>query len=449
MIGYGLLNSKIQEFCLGGIINSFLNRSAIYLCYSYINYGIKNESDKEKIINSLYNIFIQEELRLSPRVFKNFETFKNGWEDKINPIAVSNKPEDLIFAYYIDDSTKKIIEVKYTDKGFDSSVPLAEDNFERYSDLIIKYILSANVAQDKDYDFSNKTIEQTKEDGKKNLKILFKNNFEEFYYGKYFGGSKQDIKPIKDWPKYYESVKKFVYDFFINIYNNVIDLSEDNFLEWWKASGNDFINSLSAFVSATSENNLNKTDDIQKIKLFKDVINKLKVAREKFPNFIDELDDAPIIAPYTLSGNEIIPTDISGKQIELKKSWTDFDSGGDIALKTLLEYFNTILQFYDKKITEFVGVNFIENTISDSIKEYIKFVILNNTSSDSLETTLNNMSIYFVEKNGYLKNINKIISFYKEKKLLSERSFYLRLLTEQINSLQTIKIDEYEKYIGI
>jgi len=46
MIGYSLLNSKIQELCLSGIINSFLNRSVIYLYCLYLNYELEDDNQK-------------------------------------------------------------------------------------------------------------------------------------------------------------------------------------------------------------------------------------------------------------------------------------------------------------------------------------------------------------------------------------------------------------------
>jgi hypothetical protein len=448
MIGYGLLNSKIQEFCLGGIINSFLNRSVIYLYPYYLYYDSKDEEGKKTIIKNLYDIFIQEELKLSSRLFKNFDTFKKEWEEKLDPKAFSES--DLIYAYYINQDTKKVVENIYDTKGFNTSLELSDEDFERYPDLIIKYILSANIAQDKDYNFASKTIEQVKSEGKENLKNLFRKVFEEFYYGDYFGGTKQKINPIQDWPKYYESIKLLVYDFFIDIYNNVIDTNDlaGYFQNWWDPTGNDFINSLSTFISSIDVNNINKTDDIQKLKLFNDAIEKFKKARQNVPNFIDELDDAPIIAPFETNQNIILPLDVNGKQIDLKKTWTEFDSDGEIAFKVFLDYLFSILNFYYNQLIKTAGSEFVLNTIFDKVNDYIKFVINNNSNSDSLDTTLNNLSIYFVEQKGYLKNINKIITFYKEKNILKERSYYLRLLTEQINSLQETKVDEYEKYIG-
>jgi len=453
MIGYGLLNSKIQEFCLGGIINSFLNRSVIYLYPCYINYGIKNNKEKQEIIDSLYDIFIQEEIRLSPRLFKNFETFKKEWEEKIDPKSFSEK--DITYAYYITDDTKRIVEAQYDSKGYNTSVTLTDNNFDKLPDIIMKYILSANVVQDKDYKFSSKNIEQTKTDGKENLKNLFKKVFEEYYYGIYFGGTKQKINPIQNWPKYYESIKTLVYGLFIYLYSNVIDKNDLSgvFQDWWNSGGNDFINSLSILLNAINPDNISQTDDVQKLKLFNNAIEKFKEARKNVPNFIDRLDNkTPTSDPYitTISDeNLIFPLDANEKPININLSWAEFEADGDIAFKKLLDYLWSVLDSYYMQVIKSAGNEFSLNTIFDKANDYIKFIIQNITPSDNVETTINNLSTYFVKQQGYLKNLNKILSFYKSKDLLKERSYYLRILTEQINSLQEQKVDEYEKYIGI
>ena len=43
----------------------------------------------------------------------------------------------------------------------------------------------------------------------------------------------------------------------------------------------------------------------------------------------------------------------------------------------------------------------------------------------------------------------KIFNFYKDKKLLEDRDYYLKLLNGQINSLQTTKVDGNEKYLTL
>ena len=64
-------------------------------------------------------------------------------------------------------------------------------------------------------------------------------------------------------------------------------------------------------------------------------------------------------------------------------------------------------------------------------------------------TTLKNISTYIEKYNGYTDSSSKIFNFYKDKKLLEDRDYYLKLLNGQINSLQTTKVDGNEKYLTL
>lgn len=127
MIGYGFLNSEVQKFAVKGIITSFLERSLVFVYPIYLYKS--GDSLPEKIINIMYDLFIQEEILLSS---ENGESQEN----------------------------------------------------------ILKYILSANVCKNKDYDFVNINNEQILEDGKKNLKEIFVETINLFFKDKIIEGIK-------------------------------------------------------------------------------------------------------------------------------------------------------------------------------------------------------------------------------------------------------------------
>lgn len=458
MLGYGLLNSKIQEFCLSGIINSFLNRSTIYLYPIYLNYESATDKDKENIINSLYNIFIQEELRLSPRLFNTFQDFKS-WEQKVEPKSTT--------LYYIDETTQNIVEVNYDENGLFTNNLIADKNYNNYPDLILKYILSSNVVSDKDYEFSKKLPNEIIEDGKNNLNKLFRKVFEQFYNSPYMNGGNLP-KGETDYEAYYQSFKNYVTDIWLYDYS-YIDFDSDS-QNWWEVAGLSFTQALQDITEylkeTASKTNINKNKEDKNFQnQLSSLLGKLKYAinyaKQKPLNFVD-LKGAGI-PDYDLSninlktsGKEITPLDAKGLPINLQSGPEFFDESGDLQLTRELEYLYTILEFYYKKLTNQLSIN---TNIVSNIKQYIK--ISQDYGSDSVNnegkvflyddeiTTLKNISTYIEKYNGYTDSSSKIFNFYKDKKLLEDRDYYLKLLNGQINSLQTTKVDGNEKYLTL
>lgn len=129
MIGYGFLNSEIQNFALRGIISSFLERSLIFLYPAFLYK--KDNILTEQVVDRIFNLFIQEEIFLS-------------------------SPEEA-----------------------------PQKN-------IVKYVLSSNVIKNKDYDFINNGNEKAIEDGKINLKDIFKETLNSFYKSEIVAKTKQN-----------------------------------------------------------------------------------------------------------------------------------------------------------------------------------------------------------------------------------------------------------------
>jgi hypothetical protein len=364
MLGYGLLNSKIQEFCLSGIINSFLNRSTIYLYPIYLNYESATDKDKENIINSLYNIFIQEELRLSPRLFNTFQDFKN-WEQKVEPKSTT--------LYYIDETTQNIVEVNYDENGLFTNNLIADKNYNNYPDLILKYILSSNVVSDKDYEFSKKLPNEIIEDGKNNLNKLFRKVFDQFYYSPYFSENSSDTKDFNNL-----SFKDFV---------------EFLLFPTMKKKPNSVEEYLSDPLAKAVAEGIYK-DYLKNPDPWKNGISRIKI--NVIPKIKQYIKDSQDYGSYTITKENI--------------------------------------KLYDDEKTTLKNI-----TIT---KENIKLY-------DDEKTTLKNISTYIEKYNGYVDNLYKIINFYKNKKLLEDRDYYLKLLNGQINSLQTTKVDGNEKYLTL
>lgn len=463
MIGYGLLNSKVQEFCLSGIINSFLNRSVLYLYCRYLNYDSKNETEKESIIDSLYEIFIQEELRLSPRLFKNFTEFKN-WETEVSPAST--------FLYYIDDNTENIVEVYYDKNGNYTNNTIEAKNYDSYPDVILKYILSSNVVFDKNYPFNLKSGEEVINDGKNNLKKLFKKVFEEFYNSSYFKSSEGGKKEEEiDYESYRDSIENQVTRVWNTAYDHV-DKAESPFSDWWDNGGETFTDKVRGIVQyldkISKENKQNQKSEKQNfINQLDSLIQTLQYVKNitydsKF-SYVDLSNDVKVVIPKKESSKEIVPLDAKGFPLSLKEASNFEDDDGDLNLRAILEYFIPILTFYYKKVT---GQLKLDQSISASIKNYIKsaqeYGVYPSENGinfyDDENTTLINLSNYYVKNKGYINGLYKItyvdgsvkpgiLQFYKSRKFLEDRTYYLKLLTGQINSLETIKIDEEESVL--
>lgn len=145
MLGYGLINSSVHEFCIRQLIINFFNRSSLHLLdyYAIIKYISSSpkilEKSGLKIIDDLFDLFLKEELLLSS--FTEIKASKDN--KKINIEKLQNEQENLY-----------------------------------------KYILSANIIQNKDYNYDLKNSSQVLEDGKNSLKIIFENIFKEFMNSK-------------------------------------------------------------------------------------------------------------------------------------------------------------------------------------------------------------------------------------------------------------------------
>lgn len=146
MIGYGLVNSAVHEICLNQIIVSFLSRSSIFLANFYLQNYIKQLSGllSTKQQEDLVNLFLEEEKYIA--IQKNKE----------NP----------------------------------------DPNFDK-EEIVYKYLLTANIISNKDYNYDLKTTEQVISDGKKALKNIF---FE--IYQKFLSSLNQDVGNILKLPDF-------------------------------------------------------------------------------------------------------------------------------------------------------------------------------------------------------------------------------------------------------
>ena len=146
MIGYGLVNSAVHEICLNQIIVSFLSRSSIFLANFYLQNYIRQLSGllSTKQQDDLVNLFLEEEKYIA--IQKNIE----------NP----------------------------------------DPNFNQ-EEIVYKYLLTANIISNKDYNYDLKTTEQVINDGK----IALKNIFFEIYQ-KFLSNLNQDVGNILKLPDF-------------------------------------------------------------------------------------------------------------------------------------------------------------------------------------------------------------------------------------------------------
>ena len=129
MIGYGLVNSAVHEICLNQIIVSFLSRSSIFLANFYLQSYIRQLSGllSTKQQDDLVNLFLEEEKYIA--IQKNIE----------NP----------------------------------------DPNFNQ-EEIVYKYLLTANIISNKDYNYDLKTTEQVINDGKIALNNIFFEIYQKF-----------------------------------------------------------------------------------------------------------------------------------------------------------------------------------------------------------------------------------------------------------------------------
>ena len=146
MIGYGLVNSAVHEICLNQIIVSFLSRSSIFLANFYLQSYIRQLSGllSTKQQDDLVNLFLEEEKYIA--IQKNIE----------NP----------------------------------------DPNFNQ-EEIVYKYLLTANIISNKDYNYDLKTTEQVINDGK----IALNNIFFEIYQ-KFLSNLNQNVGNILKLPDF-------------------------------------------------------------------------------------------------------------------------------------------------------------------------------------------------------------------------------------------------------
>jgi len=160
MIGYGLVNSAVHEVCLNQIIVSFLSRSSIFLANFYLENYIKQMSGllSSEQQDDLVNLFLEEEKYIA--IQKNKE----------NP----------------------------------------DENFNE-EEIVYKYLLTANIILNKDYNYDLKTTEQIIDDGKKALKNIF---FD--IYQKFLSNLNKDAGDILKLPEF-EEEKEESKNFLLNL----------------------------------------------------------------------------------------------------------------------------------------------------------------------------------------------------------------------------------------
>ena len=143
MLGYSYVNQFIQKYCIENIITCFFNRMIIINTPFLIGLKIlaNRPSDQAYTDNS---IFLQQEI----------ENFDNCQDEVEN-----------LFQFFL-------LEEYYLTK-FLLSTPQGSGLEADYQKELHKYILSANVIVNKNYNFDAKIKEEIISDGIKNLKIIF------------------------------------------------------------------------------------------------------------------------------------------------------------------------------------------------------------------------------------------------------------------------------------
>lgn len=146
MLGYGFANSFIQRASLENIISSFLNRIILSMPEYFAALIIIINEKKVKKSNVGEEIYVA-----SPVLY---------FADKLEDF---NNAEDLVedlFNLFIED---EYYITKYKNKNSNGN------------ENLYKYLLSANVAFNKDYVFQDKTTEECISEGRENLKLIFEN----------------------------------------------------------------------------------------------------------------------------------------------------------------------------------------------------------------------------------------------------------------------------------
>lgn len=147
MLGYGLVNSSVHDLCLTEIIFSFLSRSSLYLSPYYYSLLSKKGSlgqVPDSDLQILANVFFEEE-----RILYKLSLKEQGLTDQ----QISNSEEEIIY----------------------------------------KYILSANIIYNQNYNYDGKDLNKVIEDGTTAFKIILSRTLDNFFSFLTSSTSKQKI----------------------------------------------------------------------------------------------------------------------------------------------------------------------------------------------------------------------------------------------------------------
>jgi len=158
MIGYGLLNSSIQNFALKRIISSFFERSSIFLF-------------------PLYHLLVKQSVvKTSEEIFTSL---------------TSGKGVELNLLYNLFCTEEDAL------LGDDKKI------------FFLKYLFSANVAKQPAYDFTQKQMDKIIVEGKDNFKQLFTESLEDFFSNEKYTPKLLDAEGLTQ--KYYNKMVEFIY----------------------------------------------------------------------------------------------------------------------------------------------------------------------------------------------------------------------------------------------
>lgn len=150
MLGYGLVNSSVHDLCLTEIIFSFLSRSSLYLSpyyYSLLAKKISSKSLTDEDVKPIIKVFLEEEKIL----------YKNSLKQQGLP---------------------------------DQQIESIEE------EILYKYVLSANIIYNQNYNYDGKDVNKVVEDGLVALNIIFRKVLDNFF--EYFVSITKDKITIPD-----------------------------------------------------------------------------------------------------------------------------------------------------------------------------------------------------------------------------------------------------------
>lgn len=133
MLGYGFLNSKVQELCLKAIMDNYFRRNQFIMPFFYAAAFVDSSNIQGK------------------KITKDSQEFQE------------------FFSFFL-------IEESYLSKNDETKTK----NILYSQDDVIKYILSSNIIKNKDYNYDAKTLEEIKKEGLKNLNDIFYEAFQRF-----------------------------------------------------------------------------------------------------------------------------------------------------------------------------------------------------------------------------------------------------------------------------